>query len=30
MTWLQKLAIDQAKVIDGVAPDAEIADQTQR
>jgi len=30
MTWLQKLAIDQAKAVDGVAPDAEVADQTQR
>lgn len=30
MTWLQRIAIDQAKVIDAAGPQAEASDQTQR
>ena len=30
MTWLQKLAIDQARVVEAAGPDAEVADQTPR
>jgi hypothetical protein len=30
MTWLQKIAIDQARVVDAAGPQAEASDQTPR